>query len=236
MIWVLHGNLGGPEDWAATLEYLAPCRLRVVAPCLWERAPEEFSPWAESFLDRAEGGGEPRVLMGYSLGARLGMHALLARPAVWAAAVFVSGHPGLEDPGERSRRRQDDLAWAERLRNEPIRDFARAWNGQSVFAGEKPCPSQLGVLEKHREAIERAFDVWSLGRQAAFSERLRACSVPQLWIAGGRDAKFAALARGMAGEHATAVVLDDCGHRVPLQKPRELAECVRFFLKGKLEI
>jgi 2-succinyl-6-hydroxy-2,4-cyclohexadiene-1-carboxylate synthase len=233
MIWALHGNLGEPADWAATVRFLQP--FPVSMPCLWESPPLEFRTWARAFVAAVEERKEERrVLMGYSLGARLAMHVLLEGPGFWDAAIFISGHPGLTDQEERECRRRNDHEWAQRLRSGTISEFAKVWNAQAVFGGEGPSCRQLEVLTQHREAIATAFDCWSLGRQESFGDRLRACPVPQLWVAGARDAKFATLARTMASgaERASAVILNDCGHRVPLQKPRELAECVRPFLKA----
>lgn len=237
MIWAFHGNLGSPEDWSLARQYLAIRAIRCVN--LWEPEPQGFAEWIRRFYGVPERGPQPRdVLLGYSLGARLGMHLLLERPEVWGAAIFISGHPGLTDSGERRQRCEADLRWAERLRTLGVAEFAEAWNGQAVFAGETPSPEQPAVLQTHHQAIQKAFDCWSLGKQADLAERLRNCPVPQLWVAGKRDPKFAALAQGMArgGNHVTAAILADCGHRVPLQKPRELAECAERFLKAcKLE-
>lgn len=231
MIWALHGNLGDPGDWAKTVDPLAPLAIRTIS--LWERPPESFAKWTKSFFAGLEAESGHRVLMGYSLGARLAMHALLDRPERWTAAIFVSGHPGLGREEERVQRLRNDLAWAERLRAGTVEEFAQAWNAQAVFDGEPPSTRQIEVLSKHREAIAAAFDCWSLGRQEDLGAKLRDCPVPQLWVAGERDPKFAALTEGMAeqAKHVSAVILKECGHRVPLQKPRELAECVRAFLE-----
>lgn len=237
MIWAFHGNLGSPEDWSAVRSSLAAWSLRCVN--LWEPEPRDFGDWTRRFYGTPERGPQPRdVLLGYSLGARLAMHLLLERPEVWGAAIFISGHPGLTDAGERRQRCDADLRWAERLRMGGVAEFAERWNAQAVFAGEIPPPEQPAVLQRHHRAIQEAFDCWSLGKQEDLAERLRYCPVPQLWVAGERDPKFTALALGMARDrnHVTAAILADCGHRVPLQKPHELAECADRFLKAcKLE-
>lgn len=234
MIWALHGNLGQPGDWKATARFLQP--VQVFTPSLWEASPLPFAEWAGALIQRVEGeSGEGRVLMGYSLGARLAMHALLQRPQAWRAAVFVSGHPGLAAAREREARLAQDQEWARRLRAGPVSAFLRAWNAQPVFGGEEPAPGQESLLQQHRAAMAEAFSCWSLGRQEDLRSRLLACPVRQLWVAGHRDVKFAALARTMAGAspRSSLAILADCGHRVLLHKPRELAECVHHFLEAE---
>lgn len=56
--------------------------------------------------------------------------------------------------------------------------------------------------------------------------------VPQLWIAGQRDARFSALARRMAG--GQAVIIPHAGHRLPLETPERLAECLQPFILQNL--
>lgn len=232
MIWALHGNLGSPEDWSPVREHLAARALRPMN--LWLPEPQAFAAWTRAFYGSNPGPPAGGVLLGYSLGARLAMHLMLERPEAWSAAIFVSGHPGLADAEARRQRIEADRQWAELLGAGGPAGFARAWNAQSVFAGDGPPPDQEAVLDRHQQAIRKAFDCWSLGRQEALGERLRDCPVRQLWVAGELDPKFAALARSMARglDHVQAAILAGCGHRVPLQKPRELAECAELFLKA----
>jgi len=236
MIIALHGNLGCPGDWDAVRTAMPTCRLEAVN--LWAAPPPAFSPGVDPVpgrMARPAAGEDPPVLLGYSLGARLAMQALLAEPARWKAAVFVSGHPGLETESERRQRRERDREWARRFREERVETVLQAWHGQPVFRGDEPPPERARIVREHREAIARAFEVWSLGCQEPLAGKLRDCPVPQLWVAGALDEPFARLARECGGGSfaGRVAVVPACGHRVPLQKPRELAECVRAFLEGR---
>ena len=75
------------------------------------------------------------MLLGYSLGGRLALHALLHAPELWAGALVVGADTGLADPKEREARVRWDAAWAERFLNEPWEDVLRDWDAQAVFGG-----------------------------------------------------------------------------------------------------
>lgn len=234
MIWALHGNLGHPTDWAP-VEHALGSDWNWEKPNLWEWPMLDFGPWAARLNDMASALYPKPILMGYSLGGRLAMHALTqATPPLWQAAIFISAHPGLAVDAhlERALRREKDEAWAASLRVEGPKLFLQEWNAQPVFAGEPISSRHEIALEMYQAPIEQAFEFWSLGRQADLRQQLLECAVPQLWVAGSEDKKFRALAEEAveAIPHARLSVIPGCGHRVPLQKPRELAECVREFL------
>lgn len=54
-----------------------------------------------------------KILVGYSMGGRLALHALL-EGGLWDAAILISPHPGLESEEERAARRAGDAEWGSR--------------------------------------------------------------------------------------------------------------------------
>lgn len=231
MIHALHGNLGSVSDWEA----LALSGL--VRHDLWsdlEAAPDlTLEGWADRFAGSLE---DPApVLLGYSMGGRLALHAMIAAPEKWKGAIIVSAHPGLADKDGRKKRLDTDREWANRARISEWRTFLDTWNTQTVFSGDFPSPAQES-LEPRREAIARAFENWSLGNQQTLGDQLNVCHFPVLWVTGENDEKFTALAAGLKGilsdfEH---VVLSGCGHRAIFEKPVEVAETIRDFQKRRL--
>ena len=98
MIWCLHGALGSYRDW----DFLSEDLSDVQPVDLWQDFPElELSAWAEAFCSHVQGCDQRPVLLGYSMGGRLALHALLARPTLWQSAIVVSAHPGLAAVEER---------------------------------------------------------------------------------------------------------------------------------------
>ena len=224
-ICALHGNLGHPGDWDGFRVALPEWELDT--PSLWSRSIQPFPSWAAEFDSIASG----TVLLGYSLGGRLAMHALLHRPTRWRAVIFVSAHPGLPLE-ERGARLISDEGWAELLETDRLEEFRARWNAQQTLAGDPIPGSQEDLIAQNRQAIAAAFRQWSLGRQADLRSALASCPVPQLWVAGAEDAKFRSVMSAAAARipSATYTEIAGCGHRVPLRNPTALAECVRRFL------
>jgi len=240
----LHGNLGRPQDW----DGLPAPFDELHAPALWDWAEQGwgFAEVAERLLVEAEAvrrAGRSPWLAGYSLGGRLALHALALRPRVWSGAVILSAHPGLADPAERASRVARDAQWAERARNVPWDRFLESWDAQPVFgadrsgdrSGEMPGETldpRLG-FESRREAVARAFELWSLGRQEDLRPALGRCGTPMLWVTGAEDLAFSRLGEEMAGRVPCCrhLALEGLGHRL-LQAPERLAPVFAWLRQG----
>ncbi len=173
-----------------------------------------------------------RVLVGYSMGARLALHALLDG-GPWDAAVLVAPHPGLESELERVARRESDAEWAGRALTGDWREFLALWNAQPVLADSGRLPS---VSELRRREVARSFMDWSLGAQEPLWERLGEIQCPVLWCAGERDVKFRALAERALPllPRGELWVAPASGHRVPWDAPEAFAAKVGEFLERVL--
>jgi 2-succinyl-6-hydroxy-2,4-cyclohexadiene-1-carboxylate synthase len=207
----LHGFLGGPADWDFLRDE-------------WDvRAPEllpdrDLESWGD---DLAPG----ELLIGYSLGARLALHALLRHPERWRGAILIGANPGLEWETTRAERRARDYAWAERFRYEDWNTVLADWNAQPVFAGSEIPARDDGNREKHASMLE----LWSLGRQRAKWGELAQLRTPVLWLAGDRDEKFRGLAERAAAITGRLVIVPGAGHRVPWDAPEAIKNSIRHF-------
>lgn len=186
VITCLHGFLGNPRDW----DFLRDAGFEIETPPL------------DAISDHGD------TLLGYSLGGRLALQALLAG-AKYRRAIFVSTGLGIEDESARAARRASDEAWAQRFESENFETVMADWNAQPVLAG----PS----LPRTREDFDpRALREWSSGALPPVASRLHELTIPTLWIAGARDSKYVAEAqRGAALAHGQVAIVDDAGHRVP---------------------
>ena len=228
MTVALHGNLGTVDDWELDGE------LNFTPVDLWQEVKGSCG-LEESAADlcAAVSAHEKQMLLGYSLGGRLALHALLHSVELWSAAVIVSAHPGLSDEAERAARLEKDRAWAERALHDDWDEFLAAWNAQPVFT-QPPTGEVMRSqrrLQSSREEVARGFEVWSLGRQRDLVSDLQTCPVPVLWVSGENDAKFSEIASRVAdvmpqGEH---LALANCGHRVLAEAPDRLAAAIRDF-------
>lgn len=244
MIWALHGAVGRSTDW---LDFAAALK-RVP-----ERSSSSSSPEAAEvrrldlwrFLDccpmSLEAAGvaiagqiaridpDP-ILVGYSMGGRLALHALLADPQMWRAAVIVSAHPGLTSEPERVVRRKSDAEWSALALKGEWSNFLRKWDEQAVLGGGVQMADRM-ELKQRRVSIARSFVDWSLGAQQDLAPSFKEMKCPVLWVTGERDAKFTTLAQQAVahfpqGEHQ---MISDCGHRVPWEEADKFAKCCGEF-------
>ncbi|MGJ8677314.1 MAG: alpha/beta fold hydrolase [Akkermansiaceae bacterium] len=238
MIWALHGAVGMAEDWRA---FAAHPDIRELAGevrriDLWrflDCCPMPLEKIAETLAGEICRIDPEPILLGYSMGARLALHALLGQGYHWKAAIIVSAHTGLEEEIERALRREKDAEWSARALKSGWQDFLCQWEAQSVLVGKLELPDRR-VLKKRRASIARSFIDWSLGVQADLRPRLKEIPCPVLWITGQRDTKFTEIAtRGLSqlsdGKHE---IVSDCGHRVPWEKPEEFVQLCREFIES----
>src|SRR5258706_692452 len=196
VITCLHGFLGNPHDW----DFIRDAGFTIEPPPL-----DAIPPHGDT-------------LLGYSLGGRLGLHALLAG-AQYKRAIFVSTGLGIEGESARADRRASDEAWARRFESEDFDSVIAAWNAQPVLAG----PS----LARTRDDYDpRALREWSSGALPPVALRLHELTMPTLWIAGARDAKYVAEAKRASSlvSAAQVVIIENAGHRVPWERPGEFIE------------
>ena len=236
--WLLHGAVGMAADWRDFAKCLAERKTGSRAVDLWrflECEPMPIANFGAAF--NADAGdntrGTPKVLLGYSMGGRLALHALLENPHPWQAAVIISSHPGLENLADREARRAADAEWATRALTLPWADFLSAWDAQPVLGTPFPRPpGAAGAMSMRRREIARSFVDWSLGAQRPLWERLPEIDIPVLWVAGENDAKFLELAHRAVDlmPRATLAVAPGAGHRVPWEARDWLAERTAVFL------
>lgn len=217
MIHALHGNAGLPED---LLPLLHASGWEFRAWHLWRWIVENpgdlsFDGFSPALNSAAPADASPRILLGYSLGARLALHALTQPSSAWDAAILISPHPGLTDEKERGARLAHDQAWAVRFLRDPWNQVIAAWNAQPTLAGESVSRANQLLVETWRREVAAASDAWSLARQPDLRPRFPRVKCPVLWITGAKDEKFTALARECCPllPGAQHVIIPAAGHR-----------------------
>lgn len=237
MIWCIHGFLGTSSDWAPFVEgFRNAGSTEVRAIDLFDRPipPEPPARWAVRFVRSVERMGDTDpILVGYSLGARLALHALLEDPGRFRGAILISAGLGVEGEEARQLRRVADDAWAHRFEAEPWEDVIAAWNRQPVLAGSsEPGPREEMAFD--RSALASALRWWSPAVQQPLADRLHALDLPILWIAGERDSNYVATGRQAVGAlpQARLWIAPGAGHRVPWDVPAAFADEAGAFLRS----
>ncbi len=237
--WCLHGAAGMAADWRGFAKNLAVAGIGTRAVDLWRFLECQAMPLTAfgQALNADAGGqvfrGNFRALLGYSMGGRLALHALLENDHPWQAAVIVAAHPGLENESDRADRRASDAGWATKALAGNWQEFLTDWNAQPVLGSVMRDTSASGSLVMRRREIARSFVDWSLGAQEPLWERLGEITIPVLWVVGEKDEKFLSLAQRAVSlmPNARLAIAPGAGHRVPWEAEDWFAENVAHFLR-----
>lgn len=224
MIHCLHGAVGSHRDWDLFKKDLND---DLAAHDLWNLSDTGSASLAAAGHEIARLAHESDVLMGYSMGGRIALHALLAAPKKWKAAIIISAHSGLLEGHD--ERLKHDANWAI-LANQDWEAFLQKWNTQSILPSTTK--GMVQATSHDQEAVVKSFLHWSLGAQENLLPQLSDLSIPILWVTGEEDQKFTQLGRAASSKipNAHHGVISNCGHRVPWEKPREFARMVNDFL------
>ena len=210
--------------------------LEMVTEDLYAKPFQGFDDWTKDFCDRAElaANGEKSVLLGYSLGGRLALHACIHRPDLWQGVVVVGADPGLGSNEEKNQQFTRDRNWADRLKKEPLEQLVREWDEQPVFCGiENSAPRNLEELDPIQ--LSQQFEVFSKGLQQNLVPALSELkNPPVLFLAGEKDKKYQQIGDELA-ELCPVVEsqwVEDSGHRVPWENPESFSRILIDFAIG----
>ncbi len=224
-VWALSGFLGLPQDW----DFLGWQNLVAVdwQAFSWKSLPEwgaAFNCWVKEHHQ------SPQVLMGYSFGGRLALHALIDQPSLWQAAIIISAHVGLVNLEERQKRQQQDQVWAKRFESENWTYLMQAWNAQDVFAQDS-FSFERQEYNYQRPQLVKALTQGSLGWQADLSQQVASLPLPILWITGSKDPRYSQIAQILKFAHPNSQwkQIEQAGHRTPWAQPEIFSQLIQDF-------
>lgn len=170
-------------------------------------------------------------LVGYSMGGRIALHAALAAGRRVRRLVLIGASPGLADAGQRAARRAADERLADEVQEMTIEAFAQRWAQTPVLAGLPEVVAAEVHADRLRstpEGLARALRGLGAGALPSLWERLGDLTVPVALVVGERDAKFSAIAEGMAAAlpRGELVVVPGAGHAVHLEAPEAMAAVI----------
>jgi 2-succinyl-6-hydroxy-2,4-cyclohexadiene-1-carboxylate synthase len=230
---LLHGFTQTRQSWRRTVAALGG-RYRALAPDLpghgqaAERRPASFAACAAYVRALA---GQPCILVGYSMGGRIALHAALAVPGLVERLVLIGASPGLADPAEREQRRRADEALAERIEAVGVAAFAEEWGAQALFAGQDERVAAAAHADRLRntsQGLAAALRGLGTGVMSPLWDRLPQLGIPVTLVVGARDTKFRAIAERMSSAlpDARLHVVEGAGHAVPLERPDAVAAAI----------
>lgn len=171
------------------------------------------------------------VVVGYSMGGRLALHAAIGEPDRYGALVLVGASAGIEDRDERRARLVADRELADRIESQSIERTVSEWERQPVFAGQS---QELVEAQRPLRLAHRPADLASLLRTAGQGamepvwDRIPSLSMPLLAIAGERDTRYADLAARLAelAPRGRSAAVPAAGHAAHLEQPERVAQLV----------
>jgi 2-succinyl-6-hydroxy-2,4-cyclohexadiene-1-carboxylate synthase len=231
-VFLLHGFLGLPSDWKMDgFEEFEKVDVFKLAP------GTSLKDWANRLNDSVRGLSEKPLLVGYSMGARLAMHASTQAPELWRGVVLISGNPGLEEPRQRSARIHSDETWARRFETESWETLVSAWEAQPAFGGN-PIPFPRREADFRRSDLAHALRAWSLGSQENLTPALAELPLPLFWVAGESDRRYVDYGKALLAlrKHPTRLwIAPGACHRVPWETPKAFKENFCRFLSEELK-
>jgi 2-succinyl-6-hydroxy-2,4-cyclohexadiene-1-carboxylate synthase len=231
---LLHGFSGTRRAWDGVVERLDGKRYRPLALDLPGHGaasatdgPITFDSCVAAVLASAP---ERFALCGYSLGGRVALHVALAAPERVSRLVLVSCSPGIEDDAERAERRTADRWLADELERIPFEQFIEQWRAQPLFAADPPDVAERAREDQRRNdpiALAKVMRGIGTGQMTPLWARLAELRMPNVFVAGERDAKFRAIGARMVGlmPNAELTVIPG-GHALALESPEELAAVI----------
>lgn len=237
---LLHGFTGSPESYSRVVRRLGVER-RALIPALtghggdWRgRAACSFEGEVTRLLDLHSDGERPRLLCGYSLGARVALGLLSRAPELFDGALLIGLHPGLASPSAREERRALDARRARLLRERGLAAFITEWEALPLFASQRTLSPDL--LDEQRgqrlahdpEGLARSLEVLGLAEMPDYRQAMASLEVPITIMTGSLDPKFSEMATELADQNVQirGQRVDGVGHNVLLEAPSIVANAL----------
>ena len=183
---------------------------------------------------------QPAHLLGYSMGGRLALYLALSQQSMFRSLILESTSPGIEDEEDRVVRKESDEDLADRIEQLGIEAFVEEWESMPMWESQSILPTE--TLQRQRETrlasnpigLANSLRGYGTGVQPSLWDKLYTLNMPTLLLAGEKDPKYVAVAKGMEAQipYSRLEVLPRTGHNTHLENPRAFASQVLEFLRG----
>jgi 2-succinyl-6-hydroxy-2,4-cyclohexadiene-1-carboxylate synthase len=173
------------------------------------------------------------VYVGYSMGARLCLHAAALHPQLVAGLALVGGSPGIAGDAERAERRRADEKLADEIERIGVEAFLDDWLAQPLFAGLNLDDEQRADrLRNSASGLATSLRLAGTGAQASLWSRIGELGMPVLVTAGEHDEKYVDIGRRIAASvpGGRFEEIAGAGHAAHLQDPVQVTALLEDWL------
>jgi 2-succinyl-6-hydroxy-2,4-cyclohexadiene-1-carboxylate synthase len=232
----LHGFLGRPKDFDSVVQKL---KLQIPEAQIHildylkidDLSPHQsFSDWSKNFNTFVEkNSSKHNILIGYSMGARLGALAVQQQPNLWKKNVFVSFNPGLKEESDKVTRMNNDNIWAEKFETAPWLEVLNQWNSQNIFKHDVFEPERI-ESNYDRKKLGQCLRNWSHAKMPHLFDFIKQTIVPTTLIYGRHDIKYAEIAERLEVSSVVhKVCAEKSGHRILFSEPELIVKEILEF-------
>jgi 2-succinyl-6-hydroxy-2,4-cyclohexadiene-1-carboxylate synthase len=225
------GFMQPAEAWSAVAERL-PERYPSI---LLEHREHTFDGRVAEIAEAGQGA----AVVGYSMGGRLALHAVLRDPGRYAALVTVGTSAGIDSSAARAARADADERLAAWMETANIEDIVAIWERQPLFADQADAlvdAQRPGRLAQEPRSLASMLRTAGQGTLDPVWPLLGRLTLPVLALAGALDDRYSQAARRLAAEapNARARSVENAGHAPQLQRPEDVAAALVEFLDEEL--
>lgn len=183
-----------------------------------------------------------RVLLAYSMGARMALLHASEEPEFWDALILISCNPGIQDEAERSERQAADAALAEAISKNGLDWFLSYWQSLPIIRTQVRAPENF-----HLQMMRRKRELSAHGLALCLRE-FGPASCPSLWSAakkincpllcihGVEDTKYASIHQSLydslnrIAPFIQSVAIPNSGHAPHIENAKDTAYAIEKFL------
>lgn len=249
----LHGFMGSKEDWQGPIQSLLALNpFHCIAldlpghgesPLANLQSPHSQSPLetVSSLIAKFLQDHQvfPVHVVGYSMGGRVALHLALTYPHLVSSLILESASPGIENPQERLKRKEEDHHLFKGVTADNWMDFLMKWYSQKIFgslAQDKNFPQLLSQRMKNSpKKMQKALDHFSVGNHPSLWSQIRHYPGRILTLSGSEDEKYNMIGNKMRSYHPslTHLTIEQSGHAVHFQQTERMALAIGNFILQK---
>ncbi len=178
------------------------------------------------------------ILAGYSMGGRAALTYICSHHEKIRGIILESSTAGLEDPGQKKERIEQDSNLAEFIEHNSIETFIDYWLNLPLFNSQKKLDKKIleeirtTKLLNNRIGLANALRGFGTGSMKNLWPELEKIICPSLLITGDLDDKFTSINRRMNKEikNSTHLIIENCGHNTHLERPEVFVSLLNSFI------